>query len=205
MRIGIDFDNTLVCYDQLFWKLASDRNLIAATVPMRKDAVRDELRRRGLEPEWTKLQGQAYGSRILEAAPFPGVIQALDEFRHRKWTAYVISHKTRTPIAGDPHDLHAAARGWLTSCGLVNSPHTDLTLDRVHFELTKQDKLQRITELNCDVFIDDLPELLMDVEFPPNVQRVLFDPHRQFETSKGILTFHDWKELVPLLSAESKP
>src|SRR5262245_38498792 len=115
MRIGIDFDNTLVCYDQLFWALARERGAIDDAIPRRKEAVRDDLRRRGFEPLWTELQGVAYGSRILEAAPFPGAIEALAEFRRRGWRTFVISHKTQTPYAGPMYDLHAAAMQWLSA------------------------------------------------------------------------------------------
>lgn len=202
MRIGIDFDNTIVCYDQLFWTLARDRELIALSVPRRKDAVRDHLREHGLEPIWTKLQGEAYGPYILDAEPFPGVIQAFEEFRRWNWTVFVVSHKTHRPLVGEPHDLHAAARQWLVSSGLVDPQRSDLTLDHVYLEITKQHKLQRISELNCDLFIDDLPELLMDVEFPSSIQRVLFDPHRQFGPFPGIKAFHEWSEVVSVLTSE---
>ena len=181
MRIGIDFDNTLVCYDQLFWTLARERGVIDHSGPCRKDAVRDNLRQRGLNSVWTNLQGEAYGSRILEASPFPDVRAALDEFRRRDWTVFVISHKTRSPIAGANCDLHAAARGWLAANGFFEDQPTRPDADRVFFELTKEDKLRRIAELGCDWFIDDLPELLTDPEFPSDVGRILFDPHRQIE------------------------
>ena len=42
-KIGIDFDNTLVIYDQLFYKVAIERNLI----PLEK--VRSKLEIRNLE------------------------------------------------------------------------------------------------------------------------------------------------------------
>ena len=203
MRIGIDFDNTLVCYDQLFWTLARDRGVVDESVPRRKDAVRDHLRTTGLESVWTTMQGEAYGPRILEATPFHGVCDAMKEFRRRDWTVFVVSHKTRVPIAGPKFDLHAAARSWLKGQGLLNPEHTVLSSERVYLELTKQDKLQRIAEIGCDCFIDDLPELLNDASFPSHVQRILFDPHRQFESLSGIRLLHDWDDVIPLLTAET--
>lgn len=200
MRIGIDFDNTLVCYDQLFWKLARESGVIPESTPVRKDAVRDYLRATAREPLWTGLQGLAYGSRILEASPFPHVFEALSEFHEKGWQVFIISHKTRTPISGAEGDLHLAARGWLSSVGLAGTPQSPVPANHLFFELTKQAKLQRIAELECDWFIDDLPELLTDPGFPATVGRILFDPHHQSPANATeILRFHDWGNVTSLI------
>ena len=44
MVIGIDFDNTIVSYDDLFHRLATERGLIPAAFPSRKTSMRDFLR-----------------------------------------------------------------------------------------------------------------------------------------------------------------
>jgi FMN phosphatase YigB (HAD superfamily) len=67
MRLGFDFDNTLISYDQLFHRVALDKSLILAEILKQKNAVRDSMRERGIEEEWTRLQGEVYGSRILDA------------------------------------------------------------------------------------------------------------------------------------------
>ena len=41
--IGIDFDNTIVCYHKLFHRLAVERSLIPVSVAVSKCAVRDYL------------------------------------------------------------------------------------------------------------------------------------------------------------------
>ncbi|HEY0980955.1 haloacid dehalogenase-like hydrolase [Schlesneria sp.] len=205
MRIGIDFDNTLVCYDQLFWKLASEQGLVDESVPPRKNAVRDHLRRRGLEERWTQLQGLAYGSRILEADPFPGMLAALKELHERGAELVLISHKTRTPIAGSPVDLHAAAQSWLLQKGLWNPNSEQSLFQDVYFELTKEEKLQRIAYAGCDWFIDDLIELLTEPRFPVGVQRVLFDPHtEQSQLPSGILRLKAWNDATSLFPCTEK-
>ncbi len=202
MRIGIDFDNTLVCYDQLFWTLARNRGMIDQSIPQCKEAVRNSLRQRGLESVWTEMQGEAYGSRILEAVAFPGAPEALREFSRRGWEVFVISHKTRSPFAGPNYDLHAAARSWLAAQGLLDATATNLSPERVHFELTRQEKLQRIASLGCDWFIDDLPELLTANDFPQRVGRILFDPHRTASDELAILRLHDWSDAADLIAGE---
>ncbi len=204
MRIGIDFDNTLVCYDQLFWTLAHDIGVVDESVAHQKDAVRDHLRKQGLEAVWTNLQGKAYGSRILEASPFSGAIDAVTEFRRRGWEVCVISHKTRSPIAGQDCDLHAAARKWLTTYGIIDLLFQSSAHSAVFFELTKREKLQRIADVRCDWFIDDLPELLTDSTFPLNVGRILFDPHqRNVPLPDGIRRLDTWCDAVSVLIAKA--
>src|SRR5262245_43078397 len=44
MLIGVDFDNTIVSYDALFHRIATERDLIPADLPVNKTAVRDHLR-----------------------------------------------------------------------------------------------------------------------------------------------------------------
>ena len=74
MRIGIDFDNTIICYDTVFYTIALEKGLITKDISQNKDSVRDHLRASGKEDIWTELQGLVYGARIHEALPFPGVI-----------------------------------------------------------------------------------------------------------------------------------
>ena len=63
MRIGIDFDNTIVSYDELFHKVAVEQALVPANIPKSKLAARDYLRKIDNEPVWTELQGLSMGHR----------------------------------------------------------------------------------------------------------------------------------------------
>jgi hypothetical protein len=197
-RIGIDFDNTIVCYDELFWSLARERNLIDDSILKTKDAVRDHLRKNGIEPEWTRLQGEAYGARILEAKPFAGVINAIQEFGENGYSVFIVSHKTKTPFIGETYDLHAAAMNWLRHHRVVSEESTYVQGASVYFELTKKEKLARIAELRCNWFIDDLPELLAEPDFPKSVGKILFDPHRQSKPITGVQSLHDWRDVSSL-------
>jgi hypothetical protein len=57
MILGVDFDNTIVRYDELFHRIAVERGFIPKSLPARKKEVRDFLRRQGHEQTWTELQG----------------------------------------------------------------------------------------------------------------------------------------------------
>src|SRR5260370_9875811 len=71
LRIGVDFDNTIVCYDQVFHRVALEQNLIPCSLPVSKSSVRDYLRAVGNEGAWTQLQGYVYGGRMIDAPAFP--------------------------------------------------------------------------------------------------------------------------------------
>ena len=177
MRIGFDFDNTIVNYDPLFYKVAREQGVVDDTVPVNKVAVRDFLRAANKEPIWTEMQGYVYGARMDEAQTYPDVIQVMQRIRDAGHTLAIISHKTKHPYLGEKYDLHAAARAWIE-----NNIRELIPQNQVFFELTKEDKLARITQLNCDVFIDDLPEILLAETFPKNTQRFLFDPEKHHRT-----------------------
>ncbi|NLI76240.1 MAG: haloacid dehalogenase-like hydrolase [Candidatus Riflebacteria bacterium] len=175
-RIGLDFDNTIIRYDEVFRQVAVGRGLVPADLPPTKTAVRDFLRRAGREPAWTELQGVVYGPGIGAAEPFPGVLDFFRACRRDGMAVCIISHKTRVPYAGEPHDLHAAAMGWLEAQGFFRPDGIGLARADVWFEETKAGKLARIAERGCTHFLDDLPELLTDPAFPAIGGRCLFDP-----------------------------
>jgi len=174
--IGVDFDNTIVRYDELFHRLACERGLIPAGVPATKEQVRDYLREQRREDDWTVLQGYVYGARMDEAAPFPGVLGFFSEAARRGIDLVIISHKTRRPYAGEGYDLHQAARHWLEINGFFDPARIGLPPSRVFFEETRAEKLGRIAKEQCTHFIDDLPELLREAAFPPETRRILFRP-----------------------------
>jgi hypothetical protein len=199
MLVGLDFDNTIVCYDGLFHRLARERGLIPEHVPATKGAVRDHLRAAGRENDWTELQGVGYGARICDAEPFPGVKAFLTRAKQAGVRAVIISHKTRHPYLGEPHDLHAAAHAFLTAHGFYDTAATGLSPESVFLELTKQAKLDRIAALNCDVFIDDLPEFLAEPGFPVRPWKVLFDPSDASPDAVDYIRARSWDEITALV------
>ncbi len=174
--IGVDFDNTIVKYDELFHRLAYEQRLIPARVPVSKEQVRDYLRSEDREDDWTELQGYVYGARMDEADAFPGALEFFSEAVGREIDLVIISHKTRYPYIGERHDLHQAARHWLEINGFFDPSRIGMSPERVFFEETKAGKLGRIGQQKCTHFIDDLPELLREAAFPAATERILFRP-----------------------------
>ena len=194
--IGIDFDNTIVCYDEVFARVAVELGLVPPEVATSKTAVRDHLRAIGQEDRWTELQGTIYGPRMPDAPPFPGVLEFFRACRLASVPVAIVSHRTRFPYLGDRHDLHAAARDWLARHGFHDPAGIGLPADRVFFEETKEAKLARIAEVGCTHFIDDLPELLAHPLFPRDVRRILFDPHGEHAAVPGVDGAASWPQIA---------
>ncbi len=174
MRIGIDFDNTIACYDGVFHKAALERGLIPADLGASKNAVRDYLNGSGRKDDFTELQGYVYGARMDLVSPyagFEGFLRAANAAGH---DLFIVSHKTRTPMMGPAYDMHQAARGFLEARGFVGED--GIRSGNAFFELTKEEKVARAAALGVDVFIDDLPEILSMNGFPSGMRGILFDP-----------------------------
>ena len=197
MLLGLDFDNTLICYDSLFHRVALDRGLIPADLPAQKNCVRDYLRQQDQEDDWTHMQGEVYGARITEAEAFPQMLASLQGLAQGGLAMRLVSHKTRTPYQGPAYDLHQAARQWLTAQGFFSPDGLNWGPDQVFFEVTKQEKVDRIVALGCSHYIDDLPEILEML--PATVQPILFAPGGAVTAPERWHQFPHWGDLPQLL------
>jgi hypothetical protein len=204
MHIGVDFDNTIVCYDALFHQVAREKHLIPPEVPVNKSDVRNYLRRVGKEDTWTEMQGYVYGARMAEAVPHPGVIEFFQSCRAADIRVSIVSHKTRHPFLGQKHDLHAAATNWLQQQGFFDPARLGLTREAVFFELTKPAKLERITALGCTHFIDDLPEFLAEPMFASSALRILFDSNNLYADETRFVRVRTWDEIHEWFDADLK-
>jgi hypothetical protein len=204
MRIGVDFDNTLVCYDDLFARVCRERGLIGDDFPANKTAIRDHLRAVGREDDWTEVQGIVYGPRITEATAFGGALDFLRQAGREGHEIFIISHKTRHPYRGEKHDLHEAALNWLRGNGAFDPDGGGVKPERALFHERKEEKIARIAEVGCDWFIDDLPEILGHERFPEDVQRVLFDPGDAHGNDERWYRVNRWREIGDLLQREAR-
>jgi hypothetical protein len=68
--------------------------------------------------------------------------------------------------------------------------------EHVYLEATREEKIRRIREVGCDVFVDDLPEVLLAEEFPPSTRRILFDPDGSHSARDGLERVRTWSELA---------
>lgn len=197
-KIGIDFDNTLINYEHIFYDVAVQNALIQTSQFLSKKEVRDHIRRSpNGEILWQKLQADVYGRYINDAQTFAGVIEFLTEGVRRNTKFYIVSHKTPYAIQDIEHKfpLIELAKNWLTQHKIVSN-NGPVFPESVFFENTLQKKLNRIDELNCDVFIDDLEEVLIDPLFPNNAQPILFGSALSSKVYSKFEEFESWFDIA---------
>lgn len=195
MIVGVDFDNTLVCYDDLFRAAAVARGLMPADGPADKTGVREWFVQRGREDDFTLLQGEVYGPALGTAPPYSGALACLTRLKAAGETVYIVSHKTPTPALGPPYNLRLAAWEWLDANGFL-TPGPIAGSD-VFFEDTMEAKAARIASLNCTHFIDDMERFLLRPDFPAKTRRLRFNPAGNPTAAglEGISSWHDAEEL----------
>ncbi len=200
VNIGIDLDNTLIDYSHVFAHVGIDFGVLPedmASAP--KSAVKSYLQQ---EPQWEitwmRIQGQVYGRCIERATLMPGAREALLFLRENKALVSIVSHKTiHGHFDADRVNLHEAALSWLRAHDFFSVAGIHMDSGNVHFLETRDEKLRRIAELGCEVFIDDLPEILTDPAFPDGVKRVWFgaDHHPDAALDKGLKRWENWDDI----------
>jgi hypothetical protein len=201
MRIGLDFDNTIIRYDDVFREASKARGLVPAEFCGTKQQVRDAIRLLpDGERQWQALQGYVYGKGIQGATPFAGLDNFLCRARAHGDTILVVSHKTEYGhFDPDRVNLRHAATQWMKEQGFFSEQGFSVAPDNVVFASTRSEKLLRIGELGCDVFIDDLEEVLADPEFPGSIRRILFSEHAEKADGLPYAICRDWASIEEMI------
>ncbi len=196
--IGVDFDNTLVSYDRLIHQVAMERGLIDPQVSGSKKQVRDSIRNLpGGEIEWQKVQALVYGPRMHEAVPAEGAVDFLRACARRGFPVHVVSHKTEYANFDDSAtNLRSAALTWIQQHHLFDDKDFGLSRCNVHFESSRSEKLERIRNLGCTYFIDDLEETFLEDSFPSNVEKILYTCQRDDASGAGVNLAGDWPKIT---------
>lgn len=206
MHIGIDFDNTIVCYDELFHRCALGRGLIPQSTPKSKASVRAYLWSLpdGNTP-WTELQGIVYGKRMSEAPPCPGALDFFSFCRDMAVSVSIVSHKIEFPALGPRVNMREAALKWIEEHGLYADRQE--MRGRVYFESSREAKIARIRGLGCTHFIDDLAEVFGDPSFPGGVEKILYatGADADFSGMQGVKVFSNWPAITRYFNSVLKP
>lgn len=198
MRIGIDLDNTIICYDEAFVKAARDWDLLPEMEINNKKSVKEYLLQNNKDEEsWMRLQGHVYGKGIMAAQLYPGFAEFIRRCTQAQIPLFIVSHKTHYGHYDETKtNLHTAALNWMSAQGFFDPEGLGLSSHQVYFELTRSQKIQRIKELACTHFIDDLSEVLLDTEFPTSVKPYLFAPNKdQASEIHSLKVCKNWTEL----------
>ncbi len=199
MRVGLDFDNTIVCYDEAFHQLAMESGAIPADLPRVKEKVKAYLQQRGRNDFWTELQGLAYGPRMESAATFPGFENFLNIAKQHQAEIFIVSHRSPKPYSGLDYDLHAAAKAWLHNRPWISSQQ--ISMQNVYFEATKKEKIQRIADLKLDFFVDDLVEIFKDADFPQGLRKIHFRPGAESSPEPNLIHAKNWDDVLRIFKS----
>ncbi len=195
--VGVDFDNTIVSYDDAAHAVAAQFGLIHEGVKKSKRHVRDAIRQlpEG-EIAWQKLQAVLYGPMMGEACLMEGALTFLKLCQQYGTRVYIVSHKTE--YAGYDQtrtNLRRVAMTWMRENQFFDVKGLGLSEGDVYFEWTRQAKIERIRDLGCTHFIDDLEETFLEDSFPEKVEKILYAPQTLQPPAPGIQVFTTWKEI----------
>jgi hypothetical protein len=195
--IGIDFDNTIASYDEPMHRSAVGRGLIPADLPKNKRRIRDAIRAlEDGESKWRELQVFSYGPGMPEARPMEGVREFMSACKERGIEVLIVSHKTEYANFGDPTvNLRAAALRWLDAQGFVDSAGFGVGRERIYFEGTREEKIERIRALGVTHFVDDLEETFLEAAFPADVEKILYAPQSAPGDRGGWRVFPAWPSI----------
>ena len=143
MRIGLDFDNTLVRYDHVFALESKKLGIMPESWSGSKQELRDELQSRpGGERLWQTLQGRVYGPGMTQAVMFPGTASFLSSSTQRGDDLFIVSHKTEFGHF-DPTRTHLrqTALSWMESSGFFQKNRFGLAKENVFFAGTRSEKV----------------------------------------------------------------
>ena len=195
--IGMDFDNTIIIYDEFIHRAAVQRGLIAPNIEKSKKHIRDSIRQLpGGEIEWQRLQANVYGFGIAEAKLANGVEEFFKLCSQHGNKVYIVSHKTEFANFDETGtNLRTAAVNWMRSNRIFTTDGLGLSERNVYFESTRAGKIKRLMTLECTHFIDDLEETFLEGCFPTNVEKILYSPHMDHSSIPTVRVFSSWKEI----------
>ena len=197
MLIGLDFDNTIAGYDDVFVAVATEMGVLREGEAVGKKGVRDALMKHPLgERQWMTVQGRVYGARINEATLIEGVSDFLLACRKMGQPVCVISHKTEFGHFDEERiNLREAATAWMEARGFFSADGFAIAPGAIYFETTRQSKVGRIAALGCSHFIDDLPEVFLEPGFPQNTKRYLLACGERQQRSSPVASYRTWAEI----------
>ena len=142
--IGIDFDNTIVYYDDVFYNLAFNKGWIKKNRKLSKNEIRDFIHKsnNGIE-KWKVLQSMVYSSLISNAPPMPEVFKFIKICNDFDISVHIVSHKTKyAEINTNGNNLRKKALEWIYTHKAkfrVNLPDSS-----INFMDTREDKIKFI-------------------------------------------------------------
>ena len=80
---------------------------------------------------------------------------------------------------------------------LISNSNIKITQKDIFFEDTIENKVIKIKEEKCDIYIDDLPEILNLL--PSKINKILFSPNKITNHNPKISIMNSWKEFPDII------
>tara|TARA_Y100000741_G_C18180461_1_gene529100 strand:+ start:137 stop:754 length:618 start_codon:yes stop_codon:yes gene_type:complete len=195
MFIGLDFDNTIVDYNKLFFDLAKEDNLIKNQTILGKREIKKFLLNSDMHDKWQILQSKAYGKRMNCAILANGFKEFILFIRANKIPVSIVSHKTKYSnfTLDKKVNLREASIDWMKKNNFFSQ--FKFTKSDIFFENTREDKVKKIKELKFTHFIDDLEEVFNSKNWPLNTSRLLLNRYSSDKNS-SIIHFKSWNDIL---------
>ena len=198
MNIGIDFDNTIARYDTSFREVAMEEGIIDGNWQGKgKTELRDHLRcQPNGEKTWMKLQGRVYGKYMHRAEILPGVANFFMSCKRKNHNLFIVSHKTEYGhFDSEKVSLRSEALKWMEKKCFFDPEVYGIKKEEVFFADTRGKKVKKIAQLKCDWFIDDLPEVFEEKNFPLDTKKILFAKFDENTIDNDITPIDNWSDI----------
>ena len=194
MLIGLDFDNTIACYNDVFTSEAKIKGLVSNEWKGSKQELKLILdSQEGGQTIWQTIQGQVYGPSMQKATLFPGVARFLLRCKLEGHKVFIVSHKTKYGHFDTTKTLlREASLRWMSSQGFFKDSLFGVNRKNIFFANTQSEKISKIKSLNLDVFVDDLEEIFLNLDFP-DIKKILFS--RSSVTLESVELCNNWSDI----------
>jgi len=194
MRIGIDFDNTIANYDNVFKKTSAKYKLINHLwVGNKKQLKKEIIKKTKNEEVWKKIQGKVYGKYMHLSKLNLDFDNFLLRSRLKGIDVFIVSHKT---IYGHYDKekilLRKVAMKWMHNQRFFNKHFYGLDSKNIFFEKSIQDKIKRINKLKLDYFVDDLNLILTHKLFSKKTKKILYGNEKKLRPSSKYIVLNNW-------------
>jgi len=191
IKLAIDLDNTIINYDDLFYKAARNKLRIHSNIK-NKENIKKLIIKKYSEKKWTEIQSTVYSRKIFQAKIFPGFINEIKKLS-KYCEIFIVSHKTLWPIYGKKINLHNKTKKFLKKKKISFCKNSLIKEENIFFETTKEKKIKRIKRLKPHYFIDDLESILKSI--PKSVNKILFN-NKKNDRFENLITWHQLNKFI---------
>ncbi|PPR79038.1 MAG: hypothetical protein CFH01_00649 [Alphaproteobacteria bacterium MarineAlpha2_Bin1] len=193
MRIGLDFDNTIVDYNLLVHDIAVRKKLISKEFKKDKKDIKEYLISLKKDRDWREIQSLIYGNEIFKASLFNNFSAFIKESRKNNFFLQIVSHKTEVSnLTKSGPKLRENAIEWMSKNNFFSNFNFKIT--DIHFESTKSKKIDKINSIGFDFFIDDLEEIFLNDKWSHKITPILFNK-KSTGKDKKIILCNSWSKI----------